>query len=81
LIRRALAEPTVAFRERTAVTALIREGGRVVGATIAGGDSVTARIVVGADGRTSFVAADVGAVEQIREPAARAAWPPRQRGE
>ena len=74
LIRRAIAEPTVAFRERTAVTALLRDGDRVVGATIAGGDTVTARIVVGADGRTSFVAADVGAAEQIREPAARAMY-------
>ena len=34
LIRRAIAEPTVAFRERTAVTSLVRDGDRVVGASI-----------------------------------------------
>ena len=35
---------------------------------------VTARIVVGADGRSSFVATNVGAAEQIREPATRAMY-------
>jgi flavin-dependent dehydrogenase len=74
LIRRATAEPSVEFREGTAVTSLLREGDRIVGATLAGGDSVRARIVVGADGRSSFVAAQVGAAEQIREPATRAMY-------
>ncbi len=74
LIRRAAAEPSVTFRGSTAVTSLIREGDRVVGATLADGDLVRARIVVGADGRSSFVAAQVDAAEQIREPATRAMY-------
>ena len=74
LIRRASAVPTVEFRERTVVTSLIREGDGVVGATLAGGDVVRARIVVGADGRSSLVAAQVEAAEQIREPATRAMY-------
>jgi flavin-dependent dehydrogenase len=74
LIQRAIAEPTVTFREATAVTSLVRDGGRVVGATLTGGDMVRARIVVGADGRSSFIAAGVEASEQIREPATRAMY-------
>jgi flavin-dependent dehydrogenase len=74
LIRRAGAVSTVEVRERTAVTSLIREGDRVMGATLAGGDVVRARIVVGADGRSSLVAAQVEAAEQIREPATRAMY-------
>jgi len=74
LIRRAVSEPAVEFREGTAVTSLIRDRDRVVGATLAGGEEVRARIVVGADGRSSFVAAQVGAAEQIREPATRAMY-------
>ena len=74
LIRRASAEPGVEFREGTAVTSLLREGERVVGAVLGGGDVVRAQIVVGADGRSSSVAAQVSAAEQIREPATRAMY-------
>ncbi len=45
-----------------------------MGATLSSGDVVRARIVVGADGRSSFVAARAGAAEQIREPATRAMY-------
>lgn len=74
LIRRARAEPTVEVREGSGVTSLLRDGDRVVGAALSDGDAVGARIVVGADGRSSFVAASVGARDQIREPATRAMY-------
>ena len=74
LIRRAEAEPNVEIREGTAVISLLWDGDRVVGATLGDGDTVRARIVVGADGRSSFVAANVDAPEQIREPATRAMY-------
>ena len=61
-------------REATSATALRWDGERVVGATLNDGDTVAARVVVGADGRTSFVAAQVGAADQEREPATRAMY-------
>ncbi|MGH2597196.1 MAG: NAD(P)/FAD-dependent oxidoreductase [Actinomycetota bacterium] len=74
LVQRARAEPMVEVREGTAVTSLVRDGDRVEGAWLSDGDVVTARLVVGADGRSSSVAANVGAGEQIREPATRAMY-------
>ena len=74
LVQRAGAEPTVEVREGTAVTSLVRNGDRVVGAWLNDGDVVTAGMVVGADGRSSSVAANAGAGEQTREPATRAMY-------
>jgi len=77
LIRRAGACPSVEVLEGTRATALLREGGRVIGATLATPDgerSVRARIVVGADGRHSFVARAVGAPVAESEPAYRALY-------
>ena len=74
LLRRARREPSVEVREGTAVTRLIWDGDRVVGAVLTDGQEVSARFVVGADGRSSFVAKAVEATEQIREPATRAMY-------
>jgi flavin-dependent dehydrogenase len=74
LIRRAGMEPNVEVREGTAAVSLLHEDDRVVGATLSDGDVVRARVVVGADGRSSFVAANTGAREQIRESATRAMY-------
>jgi flavin-dependent dehydrogenase len=57
------------IRHRTALTGLVRDaGGAVRGARLAGPDGeteVTARIVVGADGRRSSLARMVGAAEEV----------------
>jgi Dehydrogenases (flavoproteins) len=45
-----------------------------VGATLSDGETVRARIVVGADGRSSFVAPNAGAADQIREAPTRAMY-------
>jgi len=72
LLRRARACPTVEVLQETRATALLREGERVIGATLAtpaGERAVRARIVVGADGRHSFVARAVDApVEESESP-------------
>ncbi|MBE7186933.1 NAD(P)/FAD-dependent oxidoreductase [Jatrophihabitans endophyticus] len=62
-------------RTGTPVTGLVRDGdGRVCGVR-SGDDTVTARVVVGADGRHSFVAGQVGAREYAGYPPGRlAAW-------
>ncbi|HEX7262898.1 MAG TPA: FAD-dependent monooxygenase [Candidatus Dormibacteraeota bacterium] len=63
------------FEQRTRVDSLVTEGGRVVGAVLqtAGGDrrEVRARVVVGADGKSSRVAGWVGATEYDAVPAMR----------
>lgn len=77
LIRRAGACRPVEVLEGTRATALLREGGRVVGATLATPDgerSVRARIVVGADGRHSFVARALDAPVEESEPPHRAIY-------
>ena len=57
-------------RERTKVTALLRDGERVAGVRATGPDGVDraiwAPLVVGADGRKSFVAREVGVEEPYR---------------
>lgn len=57
--------PSVERREDTAVTDVVREDGRVTGIEVGGGDGkkerITARCVVGADGRFSTIARKVGA--------------------
>jgi flavin-dependent dehydrogenase len=74
LVRCAQREATVEVREATSVTSLRWDGHRVIGATLSDGDVVAARIVVGADGRGSFVAANTGAADQMREPPTRAMY-------
>jgi flavin-dependent dehydrogenase len=66
---------TVETAERTSVVALLRQGERVVGARLVtpkGPRQVQARIVIGADGRHSFVARAVAASLEQAEPASRA---------
>lgn len=64
LVQRAKSAPSVEMIEHTSVAALLWEGERVVGACLAtpqGPREIRARIVVGADGRHSFVARAVAA--------------------
>ncbi len=77
LIGRARACASVAVWEETRATALVWEGERVAGATLAtpaGEQTVRARIVVGADGRHSFVAGAVAAAVVESEPPHRAIY-------
>jgi len=71
LVRRATHEVNIEVREATAVTSLRWDGGRVIGAVLSDGDVIAARIVVGADGRSSFVATNTRAPDQVREPPTR----------
>ena len=74
LARRAAQSSSVEVLEQARATALLRDGERVVGvrlATAAGEREVRARIVVGADGRHSFVARAVAAPIQEEETAHR----------
>ncbi|WP_375490378.1 NAD(P)/FAD-dependent oxidoreductase [uncultured Jatrophihabitans sp.] len=74
VLLRAAADAGADVRTRTAATALLRDGERVSGVRTAAGD-VRARVVVGADGRKSFVAREVDAREYAVYPAPRmAAW-------
>jgi 2-polyprenyl-6-methoxyphenol hydroxylase-like FAD-dependent oxidoreductase len=72
LIRHALAHPTVAFAERTRVQGLIWEEGRVRGVRLRDADggrrSVRARVVVGADGKSSKMATWVQAARYHEMP-------------
>ncbi len=52
-------------RERTAVTGVLVEGGRVTGVRV-GDEELRAPLVVGADGRRSTVAQAVGALDPLR---------------
>ena len=66
------------FEQRTRVDGLLQEGGRVAGAVLqtAGGErhEVRARVVIGADGRSSKVAEWVGAAQYDAVPALRPAY-------
>jgi flavin-dependent dehydrogenase len=64
----------VDVRTDTKVTGVLRDGDRVVGVTDDAGESHLARLVVGADGRRSKVAALVEAPDDERHPAARAMY-------
>ena len=73
-LRAAATNAGAELRSRVAVTGLLRDGSRVCGVRTDAGD-VPARVVVGADGRGSFVARAVGAHEYEGYPAPRlAAW-------
>jgi 2-polyprenyl-6-methoxyphenol hydroxylase-like FAD-dependent oxidoreductase len=73
-LQHAAADAGAELRTRTAATGLLRDGERVCGVRTDAGD-VRARVVVGADGRGSFVAREVGAREYEGYPAPRlAAW-------
>jgi flavin-dependent dehydrogenase len=75
LLNRAARTPGVQVRERTRLLELLRVGGRVAGARLAGprGErTVRARIVVGADGRRSAVARAVRAPATRTDPPYRA---------
>jgi flavin-dependent dehydrogenase len=78
LIDRARRTPGVEVREGTAVRALRRDAtGRVTGLVLqaeGGLADVSARLIVGADGRGSFVARSVGAAVERVEPATRAMY-------
>jgi flavin-dependent dehydrogenase len=56
------------------VVSVARVRGRVVGVRLADGSEVKAGLVVGADGRSSLVAADVGAVDRERHEGRRALY-------
>lgn len=59
LLHRAEAEPLVEVRDRCSVRALLREDGQVIGVAGAGWEE-KARVIVGADGRGSLVAQQLG---------------------
>jgi flavin-dependent dehydrogenase len=75
LVDHAVRRGQVTFCDRTRATGLIEREGRICGARISmGGDrtvDVNARIVVGADGRASNVAAWAGAASYREQPALR----------
>ena len=77
LLQDAAAAAGAELRDRTRVTGLVQEGGRVVGVraeTDGREDTVRAGLVVGADGRHSTVARLVDADEYLAWNAARAAY-------
>lgn len=77
ILNRRARRSNIQFRDRARVTELLWEGERVVGIrmrTAAGEESARARIVVGADGRHSFVARAVDAPTEVEDPAARAIY-------
>jgi len=77
LVERARGEPTVEVLEGTSLRSLMFEDGRVVGGHVSNGLSATAvraRLVVGADGHSSRVAALVDARVQEEVPPARAMY-------
>jgi len=64
-------------REATRATALLIEGGSVTGITCDGGESLRARLVIGADGRRSIVARQLGLLKahrSLRKFAVRGYW-------
>jgi 2-polyprenyl-6-methoxyphenol hydroxylase-like FAD-dependent oxidoreductase len=77
LVQRALSSPSVDLVEQARVTALLWEHERVVGArllTPQGAYDVRTRIVIGADGRHSFVARAVNAPLEESAPSTRAIY-------
>ena len=77
LVQRAMSSPSVDLVEQARVTALLWEHERVVGArllTPQGSYDVRTRIVIGADGRHSFVARAVNAPLEESAPPTRAAY-------
>jgi len=77
MVRRAAASQSVALLQRTRVTDLDWEGGRVVGARLAGPDgqrTVRARMVIGADGRHSSIARAVEAPNRCWDSGTRALY-------
>jgi 2-polyprenyl-6-methoxyphenol hydroxylase-like FAD-dependent oxidoreductase len=77
LVQRAMASPSVDLVEQTQITALLWEHERVVGArllTPQGTYDVRTRIVIGADGRHSFVARAVNAPLEESAPPIRAVY-------
>jgi 2-polyprenyl-6-methoxyphenol hydroxylase-like FAD-dependent oxidoreductase len=70
ILLEAATDAGVDVRERTAVTALLLDDGRVAGVQTTRGD-IRARLVVGADGVRSTVARLVGAAEYAHAPASR----------
>jgi 2-polyprenyl-6-methoxyphenol hydroxylase-like FAD-dependent oxidoreductase len=75
LIRHALRHPSVEFLDRTTVEDLLWEDGRVTGVHLRGSNgrrrTLRTRVVVGADGKFSKVAAWTGAARYHEEPALR----------
>jgi len=70
LVARAATEPSVEYRPETALVGLVRNGSSVVGLDAEGPVGpvrVNARLVVGADGRRSLVAREVGAAFEEQE--------------
>lgn len=77
LLVRALRSPTVEFLPSTSVRRVMLDDGRAVGVELrgpAGTRQVRARVVVGADGRHSTVAKEVGAATERKVPAVRALY-------
>lgn len=77
LLQRAAVGAGAELRDRTRVTALVRDGARVIGVRAANGGrewTFTAGLVVGADGRQSTVAQQVGAQEYLGYDARRAGF-------
>ena len=77
LVERARAAPNVEIRERTVCRELLMDGGRVRGLVVdqeGRRETVSAELVVGADGRASAVARHLDAPEERRLPATRALY-------
>ena len=77
LVERARREPTVEVLEHTSLDSLLVDDGRVTGAGLldeTGSQQVRARVVVGADGRGSRVAALVGAAIEEQHRGSRAMY-------
>ncbi len=77
LVRRVRRTPSVELQEGAQATALLREGGRVVGLRWKdpnGYREAISRVVVGADGVRSFVAKEVEAQAEHEEPVNRAMY-------
>ncbi|MFO7543971.1 MAG: NAD(P)/FAD-dependent oxidoreductase [Trueperaceae bacterium] len=77
LVERAASSPNVEFREATRLKELLWEGGRVVGARLLApsaeaDEEVRAAVTVGADGRNSSVARQVGTRAEVEDPPTRA---------
>jgi flavin-dependent dehydrogenase len=77
LLQRAVRSPAVEFSEHTRAIRIERDHGRLAGVTLetpTGRRTVRCSLLVGADGRRSFVAGEVHAAEQEAAPATRAIY-------